>query len=80
MTTAKMDLRRCVRCGLRVSAGACDTPPLVFHTRPEHCIEALKDELARVRKENNEEMREAQRDAGRAYSEGVAEGAGRERW
>jgi hypothetical protein len=25
-----------------VSAGACDTPPLVFHDRPEHCIDALR--------------------------------------
>src|SRR5580692_521610 len=42
----EMDLRKCARCGLRVSAGACDTPPLVYHTQPEHCIEALRAELA----------------------------------
>jgi hypothetical protein len=67
------DPRKCGRCGLRVSAGACDTPPLVFHDRPEQCIEALKTELARVRKEYNDEMREAQRDAARAFAEGRAE-------
>jgi hypothetical protein len=38
----EVDLRKCGRCGLAVSAGACDTPPLVFHDRPEQCIEALK--------------------------------------
>lgn len=45
----EMDLGKCGRCGLAVSAGICDTPPLQFHDRPEQCIEALKAELARVR-------------------------------
>jgi len=42
-----MDLRKCGKCGLPVSAGACDTPPLVFHTRPEHCIAALRAALSK---------------------------------
>ena len=42
---AQDDLRTCNRCGLRVSAGACDTPPLVFHTKPEDCIAALRKQV-----------------------------------
>jgi hypothetical protein len=36
-----MDLRKCRRCHLPVSAGACDDLPHVFHDRPEQCIAAL---------------------------------------
>ena len=43
-----MDQRKCSKCGLRVSAGVCDTPPLVFHDRPEQCIGALVAERARL--------------------------------
>src|SRR5271165_6662859 len=64
----------CPRCGLLVSPGICAEQPHVFHTREKHCIDALKAELSRVRKEHNEEMREAQRDCARAYSEGRVEG------
>jgi hypothetical protein len=49
----RLQATRCTRCGLRVCAPA--------HDRPEDCIEALKAELARLRKEHNDEMREAQR-------------------
>jgi hypothetical protein len=72
-------MTRCGRCGLRVSPGICAEPPLVFHDRPEDCVEALKAELTRVRKEFNDEMREAQRACAAAYREGRAE-AESERW
>lgn len=76
-----MEIRKCGRCGLRVSAGICDTPPLVFHDRSDDCIQALKAELARVRQEYKDEMREAQRDCRQAFSEGRAEAdADRGRW
>jgi hypothetical protein len=49
-------LRTCPRCLLPVSAGVCDTPPLVFHDREADCIAALM----------------AERDAARAYVEQLA--------
>jgi hypothetical protein len=42
-------------------------------------LDFIEAEIARMRKEFNDEMREAQRDCARAYTEGRLEGQGEER-